>query len=98
MGASEFFQFSNGETAKKAFINAVQEAKDDYGHNGYTGTIAEKNEYVRVGTVNTKEEAKELAEKLLLDDDPRIEDKWGPAGAICINDTNEWLFFGWASS
>ena len=37
------------------------------------------------------------AEHLMQAEDPRIDDKWGPAGAILLKEDN-WLFFGYASS
>lgn len=45
MGASSFIDISVGETMGKAFLAAVEQAQYDYGHAGYTGTIAEKGEY-----------------------------------------------------
>lgn len=42
------------------------------------------------------------AEQLVEEGDPRVDDKWGPAGAIRLDDAPDgngrWLFFGWASS
>lgn len=46
MGASEFTQIERGDTAAKAFRAAVDQAKYDHGHSGYSGTIAEKHEFV----------------------------------------------------
>ena len=40
MGANEFTTKANGKTAKDAFRIAVEDAKYNYGHAGYTGTIA----------------------------------------------------------
>ena len=37
------------------------------------------------------------ARKLVDDGDPRIAEKWGPAGAIKLEE-GKWLFFGTASS
>ncbi len=42
MGAEGFTTFAKGRTAKEAFEKAVTEAQYEYGHGGYTGTIAEK--------------------------------------------------------
>lgn len=34
---------------------------------------------------------------LMLDGDPRVDDKWGPAGCIKVS-KDRYCFFGWASS
>lgn len=48
MGAQEFIQKSKGKTAREAFDNAVQQAQYDFGHAGYTGSMAEKSDYVLI--------------------------------------------------
>lgn len=99
MGAETFFTHAaEGDTAEAAFKAAVEQAQYDYGHAGYTGTIAEKDSFtvIETGAANLSV-AEEKADALLRDDDPRISDKWGPAGAIGVVD-GTWLFFGWASS
>lgn len=45
MGACEFLNLSHGKTADEAFGRAVESARWEYGHGGYTGTIAEKYEF-----------------------------------------------------
>lgn len=58
-----------------------------------------KNSFVLIDTVDTDEQAQELAYKLIDGGDPRIEDKWGPAGCIAVREGPiQFLFFGWASS
>jgi hypothetical protein len=94
---------ARGATAKDAFDSAVREAQYDYGHAGYTGTIAEKDEFTVISDAvgMTRTMATALAEKLLRDGDKRIDDKWGPAGVIRFGEVGQepgWLFFGWASS
>lgn len=103
MGAEQFFTAAKGKTATQAFAAAVTQAEYDHGHSGYTGTIAEKGEYVKMGTAANMEEAHRMAERFIEDGDPRIDDKWGAAGCIEIKLTpyqtpTEFLFFGWASS
>jgi len=96
MGANSFTARSKGKTAKAAFDAAVEQALYDYGHAGYTGSIAEKESFVMIELPEgTKSE--EFVEKLIHDGDKRINDKWGPAGCIKLS-KNEFLFFGWASS
>ena len=46
MGASHFYAEAVGETARKAFHTAVENALDYHGRGGYTGSIAEKNDFV----------------------------------------------------
>jgi|SRR3990167_6887398 len=104
MGASEFFTVARGKTAKEAFSSAISEARYHSGHDGYTGTIAEKDTFV---VFDFKEEVAkiegpglkpiDIAEELLNNDDSRISDKWGPAGCFKL-ENDKWLFFGWASS
>ncbi len=97
MGASTFLQIGKGKTLHDAFETARDQAAWEYGHAGYTGTLAEKNDYVLISAKPmTEEKARALAHQLMDKADPRIHDKWGPAGAIRI-DTETWLFFGWAS-
>lgn len=48
MGANEFKTVSFGKTAAAAFEQAVLDAKHEYGHGGYTGSIAEKRSFVEV--------------------------------------------------
>lgn len=104
MGANTFTQVSNGKTAQEAFGTAVEAAQHENDHGGYTGTIAEKggDGFTMITpdgdtsdwTQNTYEN---WAHELTVKDDPRVADKWGPAGCTQIGDT-EFLFFGWAAS
>lgn len=96
MCANVFTTFSMGKDAEDAFFNAVDQAKYDYGHSGYTGTIAEKYSFVMIDLPEGKE-ANDYAEELIENEDSRINDKWGPAGCFKISD-NEYYFFGWGSS
>lgn len=103
MGASEFCVYGSGRGAKSAFRAAVKEAQYDYGHAGYTGSIAEKSEFVMMSPeVLTEEKAQALAEFFMEESDKRIDDKWGPCGCIEIkvgpDEPKKFLFFGWASS
>lgn len=96
MGANTFSQVAKGKTSKEAFSAARERAIWDYGHAGYTGTLAEKSEYVIIPLAPGKT-PDQYANELIDADDRRISDKWGPAGCIpCGN--GEYLFFGWASS
>lgn len=96
MGAATFTSIGRGATAKEAFRDAVESAAWYHGHGGYTGTIAEKHEFTMIAP-NPGETPEECAQRLIDADDPRISDKWGPAGCIALGE-GEFLFFGWASS
>ncbi len=98
MGAYTFETLAEGPTVEEAFRTAVADAQYEHGHGGYSGTIAEKDGYVLVADEpRTYEAAHALADELIDADDPRVSDKWGPAGAIPLVGGG-WLFFGWASS
>lgn len=104
MGACNFSTFvrrqSVDELPERTFDRAVKDAQWEHGHGGYTGTIAEKRSFVTIeAKPHTREEARNLSNKLMDKDDRRICGKWGPAGAIRVVDGefDGWLFFGWAS-
>lgn len=97
MGADEFFTQSFGKTAEEAFKSARDEALHDYGHRGYTGSIAEKQRFTLISVPPECDDPQGFAQELLDKFDPRVDDKWGPAGCISLGD-DRWLFFGWASS
>lgn len=95
MGAEVFYTKSFGKTNQEAFKNAVADAHYDYGHNGYTGSIAEKDSFVMINLPDGKD-PKQFADELIDADDHRINDKWGPAGCFYLG-KKEYFFFGWAS-
>lgn len=96
MGSADFMKTASGKTAKEAFKNAVEQAQYDHGHSGYTGTIAEKDSFVMIPYKPGDVSPHDFAANLMEDEDPRINDKWGPAGCIDLGKGN-YLFFGWAS-
>ncbi len=105
MGAVTFEQRAEGKDAKQAFAKARDAAAWEHGHGGYTGTIAEKREFVMIDPKTEGEKTDDwsqidyenYARELAGSGDPRVDDKWGPAGCIQLSD-REFLFFGWASS
>ncbi len=101
MGASVFSTRAAGKTASDAFKAAVDAAYYDYGHAGYTGSIAEKSSFTMIALPAGKELGA-FVNELIDANDSRIDDKWGPAGCICLgknpDGTSTFLFFGWASS
>ncbi len=96
MGAEVFTVDSTGDNVLEAFRGAVEDAEYESGHGGYSGTIAEKEDFVLIDLPEGQDPHK-FADELIHANDPRIDNKWGPAGAIKTGD-GEWLFFGWASS
>lgn len=85
MGSYDFQNIERNANAEAAFSNARDQAAFEYGHCGYTGTIAEKDSFTIIQrTPLTAEDAEALAARLMREDDPRISDKWGPAGAIPV--------------
>ena len=90
----------NGGIAK-AFAACVAQEAYEYGHGGYTGTIAEKSDFRIIAVPEnpqpTMAQAQDWVESLAGDYwSLHVDDKWGPAGAIeCLDG---YVFFGWASS
>lgn len=84
--------------AQTSFQHLCDEDRYEHGHS-YSGGIGMKHDFVRIARVETDKEAEDLAYKLIDESDPRMADKWGPAGLIEItNGDSQYLFFGWASS
>jgi hypothetical protein len=110
MGACDFTAVAWGRTPQEAFRQAVESAQWEHGHGGYSGTIAEKHEFVMISVpkvqgLPTEKQASEYIDKIMYDEmDPRIEDKWGPAGCIEFapekptKGVRHFIFFGYASS
>lgn len=101
MGASEFFNSASGKTVAEAFRNVTEDARYEYGHGGYTGTIAEKNDYKSASSkvFDSYQEAMDFANEKMSDDNHWCQDKWGPAGYVTYKSGQgvKYLFFGWAS-
>ncbi len=99
------------KTPEAAFWQARDQARHEYGHGGYTGTIAEKGSFKVLAILGPVDENKlrevegkamdalEKDDGCLIDDDDLPGTKWGPAAAIIFEkDKKAWIrFFGWAS-
>lgn len=96
MGGEVFFTKASGSSPRQAFRSAVEDAAWEHGHGGYTGTIAEKHDFVMIEVPEGKDPGR-YADELINEGDPRVDDKWGPAGCIDLG-KGLFLFFGWASS
>ena len=95
MGAQIFCQYIDGTDAEDSFFRAREAAAWEYGHAGYTGSLAEKDDFIMIDVPKGRD-PEEYANELIDNGDPRIDAKWGPAG--CIRFKKGFLFFGWASS
>jgi len=96
MGAETFQVTVEAKTAAEAFKVAREDALYNNGHGGYTGSIAEKSKFVTISVPDGTDPIA-YANGLIDDGDPRIDDKWGPAGCVKVAE-GKWHFFGWASS
>ena len=95
MGATTFGCITRGQTAQEAFRTARQDAEWKHGHDGYTGTVAEKQSFVMI-TVPQDRDPIQYADQLIDEGDSRVDDKWGPAGCVRVGEDG-YYFFGWAS-
>lgn len=85
MGSQDFATYQPGADVNQAFGDAVDQARYEYGNRGYTGTLAEKYEFTVIQADPVPmDAARKLAAELVCAD-PRVEDKWGPAGAIAVS-------------
>jgi hypothetical protein len=85
MGSSEFINLVEEPDIKEAFRKIRDSQGYERGHS-YSGSIAQKSDYVIITrTPMLPGAAKELAGKMIAAGDARIEDKWGPAGAIPVS-------------
>lgn len=79
-GANDFEDFIAHPDVHAAFKRAVQEARHESGHGGYTGTIAEKSNFeIRRREPMSFNAARDFANK-----DVEHNDKWGPAFAVPV--------------
>ncbi|MFF4924303.1 hypothetical protein ACFY4B_27275 [Kitasatospora sp. NPDC001261] len=85
MGAVDFTAYQDGTDAAKAFRDAIEEARYQYGNRPYTGTLAEKDDFqVITDTPLSMDDAEALAGRIMSDDRHPVQDKYGPAGAIPV--------------
>ncbi|MGM1058916.1 hypothetical protein, partial [Saccharothrix sp. Mg75] len=87
MSAEIFITYTEGTDVQAAFRSAVEQAQYDHGHAGGTGTIAEKDDYIVIDdTPQPERDAEALARTLIENRDSRIDNPWGPAGALAVRD------------
>ncbi len=112
MGAEQFRVIGRGDTVQQAFFAAREQALYDYGHSGYTGTIAEKAVFIlydvpspytykdvvqALENGSDQQDLEEIFGKMAGDIFFTYDDKWGPAVALATDEDNKWVFLGWAS-
>ena len=99
-GGQFFINFGKGSNIKAAFRDAINNARDEYGNRGYTGSVAEKDDYIEIELPPEIDINNRRALMYWIYDakmDSHFMDKWGPAGAVKVG-RNKWAFFGMASS
>lgn len=85
MGSTTFEAYGGGVYPDVTFRELREEAAHECGHGGYTGSIAEKDSYVVIQREPvTYAHARLMARQLINSGDERVDDKWGPAGAIPV--------------
>ena len=105
MGAEQYVEFGEGVSIQDAFVKVVEQALYEYGHSGYSGTIAEKGQCRELKgkfkpAVDEKDiiqAAEDFAYHCMDDYDAWWDDKWGPSAGFHVKD-DLYCFFGWASS
>lgn len=83
MGATDFMVSAKGTSPKEVFQKLVKEAKHEFGHVGYSGTIAEKDSFKFLPLPPGKNPF-DYARELIRTGHPSISDTWGPAGCFLL--------------
>jgi hypothetical protein len=99
MGAHNFEHYQYGSTPEEAFRDAQDEARYEYGHQPYNGTISTVSGFVHIPLKEGESEG-EWAARIL--DDPRVQ-KWEDcAYRVDEKEPDEngrrlYIFAGWAA-
>jgi hypothetical protein len=99
MGACNFQASGYGSKPEPIFEQLREKALCDYGHRGYTGTIAEKYSF----SIRRSEPMTQAEAQAFIREDQEHNEKWGPAYAIPWCDELDrtkiigWIFYGYAS-
>jgi hypothetical protein len=103
MGGNSFYTRKSAKTAEVAFKALVEEARHEHGHGGYTGSIAEKFDFLMVELLSGETPAACVL-RCVNDECHWSNEKWEAAACIDTGpDPKEpgnriFLFFGVASS
>src|SRR4051812_6229734 len=85
MGATNFEVFQKGTNLRDAYRDAVTEARDEYGHDGYNGTISTTGGvYQTVHSPMTKKGA-----LLYANTNSGNAEKWGSALAVPVAEDSD---------
>lgn len=91
MGATTFTAYSPNTDPAAAFAAAVDEAQYERGHGGYSGSIAEKEDFT-VASPRPVPLADALSMARELTNTDPWDDKYGPAGAIAVRGSRRSLY------
>ena len=83
MGAYGFFDRAWARSAREAFGKLVEEAQDEHGRTGYTGSIAEKNDFVTVELPDGMSEDDAVDYIARVSDPPEQHRDWSRGGPGC---------------
>ena len=98
MGACTFITTATGPTARDAFRDARDMARrdlerdPDFDGDPSSGSVAGKGSFTMIAR-DASLEPYEQAERMIDAQDPRVDDKRGPAGCLDLG-SDTWMFFG----
>jgi hypothetical protein len=95
MNLRPFIQLVTGESPARAFDAGTHAAKLAFGNGGFTGSLADKGDFVVIRCPK-HQDPRAYAESLLESNDPRIADMWSPAGMI-EQGPRAWWAFGFSA-
>jgi hypothetical protein len=97
-GTTNFLTKIKAKNAKEAFDTARKNALKAYGNRGYSGSVAEKDDFVEVKAPAAVKKDEALLDKFLdgLLDDPRFDGTRNPAAVVQIS-RGTYAIVGWAS-
>lgn len=95
MTLNPFIQLVTGDCHASAFDAGTHAARLQFGNNGFTGTLADKGDFVIIRCPKHYE-PKAYAEYLLDSQDQRIAEMWSPAGLI-LQGPGAWWCFGFSA-
>jgi hypothetical protein len=95
MNLQPFIQLVTGESPSRAFDIGTHAARLAFGTNGFTGTLADKGDFVLIRCPKHYE-PRAYAESLIDSADERIAEMWSPAGLI-EQGPGAWWCFGFSA-
>ena len=95
MTLKPFIQLVTGESPSRAFDIGTHAARLAFGNGGFTGTLADKGDFVLIRCPKHYE-PRAYAESLIDSADERIAEMWSPAGMI-QQTPGAWWAFGFSA-